>query len=56
MSASDLDFVEALWEGVEDAADLGEMEGGRHFGGPCYLAGCWVGAERDARVVMCNLR
>ena len=31
MSASDLDFVEALWEGawvVEDATDLREMEEG----------------------------
>lgn len=30
---------------VDDAADLREMEGGEHLCGPCYLAGCWVGAE-----------
>ena len=32
---------------VDDAADLREMEGGEH---------CWVGAERGAWVVVCNLR
>ena len=36
---------EGAWGG-RGCCRFGEMEGGRHFCGPCYLAGYWVGAGR----------